>query len=78
VFREYQDAVTIGERIDVAGRKIIHTTHAGTQGLKAATRAEVVLAVALVNCAATDCFKFALRLEREPAPACLRVCRGGQ
>ena len=40
------------ESIDVAGRTIIHTTHAGTQGLVAATNADEVITGALVNAAA--------------------------
>ncbi len=39
-------------KIDVAGRTIIHTTHAGTQGLTNALRADVVITGALVNAAA--------------------------
>ncbi len=39
---------------DLAGRTIVHTTHAGTQGLAAAARsAEAVLTGAFVNAAAT-------------------------
>ncbi len=41
-------------RRPLAGRTVLHTTHAGTQGLVAAARnAEVVLAGALVNASAT-------------------------
>jgi 2-phosphosulfolactate phosphatase len=39
-------------KIDVAGRTIIHTTHAGTQGLTSALRADEVITGALVNAAA--------------------------
>lgn len=39
-------------KIDVAGRTIIHTTHAGTQGLTNALRADEVITGALVNAAA--------------------------
>lgn len=40
------------EKIDVAGRTIIHTTHAGTQGLTNALQADQVITGALVNAAA--------------------------
>lgn len=40
------------ESIDVAGRTLIHTTHAGTQGLTHATAASQVLTGALVNAGA--------------------------
>jgi 2-phosphosulfolactate phosphatase len=39
-------------KIDVAGRTIIHTTHAGTQGLTSALQADEVITGALVNAAA--------------------------
>ena len=40
------------EQIDVAGRTIIHTTHAGTQGLANALQADEVITGALVNAGA--------------------------
>lgn len=40
-------------RRDLRGRTLIHTTHAGTQGLAAAHGAAVVLSAALVNAPAT-------------------------
>ncbi len=40
------------EALGVAGRTILHTTHSGTQGLRAATGAEEVITGALVNAAA--------------------------
>jgi 2-phosphosulfolactate phosphatase len=40
------------EQIDVAGRTLIHTTHAGTQGLTNALQADEVITGALVNAAA--------------------------
>jgi len=40
------------ERLDVAGRTLIHTTHSGTQGIVNAAGADEVLTGALVNCAA--------------------------
>jgi 2-phosphosulfolactate phosphatase len=39
-------------RLDVAGRTLIHTTHAGTQGLVNAVEAQEVVTGALVNAAA--------------------------
>jgi 2-phosphosulfolactate phosphatase len=39
-------------KIDVAGRTLIHTTHAGTQGLTNALQADEVITGALVNAAA--------------------------
>lgn len=40
------------EQIDVAGRTLIHTTHAGTQGLTHALQADEVITGALVNAGA--------------------------
>src|SRR5688572_15383131 len=40
------------EKLDVAGRTIIHTTHAGTQGLTNALQADEVITGALVNAGA--------------------------
>jgi 2-phosphosulfolactate phosphatase len=40
------------EAVDVRGRTLIHTTHAGTQGLTRATQADEVITGALVNAAA--------------------------
>lgn len=40
------------EHEDLSGRTLVHTTHAGTQGLVNATGADVVLAGSLVNAAA--------------------------
>lgn len=45
----------------LAGRTLIHTTHAGTQGLAAAGKAAVVLTGALVNASATARYIRALR-----------------
>jgi 2-phosphosulfolactate phosphatase len=59
-------------RIDMAGREVIHTTHAGTEGLMAATRAEVVLTGALVNCAATIAYIQSL------APQVVSIVRMGE
>jgi 2-phosphosulfolactate phosphatase len=38
--------------LDLAGRTLVHTTHAGTQGLTGASGADIVLTGALVNAAA--------------------------
>lgn len=40
------------ERLDLPGRTLIHTTHAGTQGLTGAQQADEVITGALVNAAA--------------------------
>jgi 2-phosphosulfolactate phosphatase len=40
------------ERLDLQGRTLIHTTHAGTQGLTGAQQADEVITGALVNAAA--------------------------
>jgi 2-phosphosulfolactate phosphatase len=40
------------EKLDLRGRTLIHTTHAGTQGLTAATNAREVVTGALVNAGA--------------------------
>jgi 2-phosphosulfolactate phosphatase len=57
--------------LDLTGRTLIHTTHAGTQGLMAARDATVVLSAALVNATAT-----ALRI-RELAPQHVTLVRMG-
>ena len=49
---------------DLQGRTLIHTTHAGTQGLTAATGAEEVLTGSLVNAAAICRYIAARRPER--------------
>ena len=40
------------ERLEIAGRTLVHTTHSGTQGLANALGADDVITGALVNCAA--------------------------
>jgi 2-phosphosulfolactate phosphatase len=57
--------------LDLSGRTLIHTTHAGTQGLAAARDATVVLSAALVNATAT-----AQRI-RELAPERVTLVRMG-
>lgn len=58
--------------LDLSGRTLIHTTHAGTQGLMAARDASVVLSAALVNASAT------VRRIRELAPSRVTLVRMGQ
>ena len=53
--------------LDLAGRTVVQTTHAGTQGLAAARGADVVLSAALVNASATA--RYIQRLN--PASVCL-------
>jgi len=60
------------ERIDVRGRTLIHTTHAGTQGLTNADQADEVITGALVNAAAVVAYI------RERAPARVTLVRMGQ
>ena len=57
--------------LDVAGRPVAHTTHAGTQGLVAATGADEVLAASLVNVSAL------VRYVRARAPAQVTIVRMG-
>ncbi len=58
-------------RLDLRGRTLIQTTHAGTQGLAAARNAQVVLSAALVNAPATA------RYIRSLAPASVSLVRMG-
>jgi len=60
------------EREDFTGRTLVHTTHAGTQGLVTATQAEVVITGSLVNAAAIC--RYIARL----APAEVSLVRMGQ
>jgi 2-phosphosulfolactate phosphatase len=60
------------ERFDVAGRTLIHTTHAGTQGLTAAVEADEVITGALVNAAAIVAYV------RQRSPAIVTLVRMGQ
>lgn len=59
------------EQIDVAGRTLIHTTHAGTQGLTNALQAEEVITGALVNAAAI------VRYLQARQPAIVTIVRMG-
>lgn len=58
-------------KLDLSGRCVIHTTHAGTQGLAAARDAAVVLSAALVNATATA------ELVRALAPRVVTLVRMG-
>ena len=60
------------ERFDVRGRTIIHTTHAGTQGLTNAINADEVITGALVNAAAIVAYI------QQKAPATVTLVRMGQ
>ncbi|HEX4024747.1 MAG TPA: 2-phosphosulfolactate phosphatase [Steroidobacteraceae bacterium] len=59
------------ERFDLRGRTLVHTTHAGTQGLVNALAAEVVLTGSLVNAGAICRYLAAL------APASVSLVRMG-
>jgi 2-phosphosulfolactate phosphatase len=52
------------ERLDLRGKTVVHTTHAGTQGLVNAQSAEVVLFGALVNAGAICRYVSALAPQR--------------
>lgn len=60
------------ERFDVNHRTIIHTTHAGTQGLTAAENADEVITGALVNAAAIVAYI------RKRSPTVVTLVRMGQ
>lgn len=49
---DFGNSPTEIEAADLTGRTLVHTTHAGTQGLANATHADVVLTGSLVNAAA--------------------------
>jgi 2-phosphosulfolactate phosphatase len=49
---DFGNSPTEIEAADLAGKTLVHTTHAGTQGLVNATGADVVITGALVNAAA--------------------------
>ena len=59
-------------RFDLVGRTLIHTTHAGTQGLANATQADEVITGALVNAGAI------VRYIRQRRPARVTLVRMGQ
>ena len=56
---------------DLAGRTLVHTTHAGTQGLRAAEAADVVITGSLVNAGAI------CRYIRDRQPAVVTLVRMG-
>ncbi len=60
------------ERVDVVGRTLIHTTHAGTQGLMAASLADEVITGALVNAGAI------VQYIRQRSPQRVTLVRMGQ
>jgi 2-phosphosulfolactate phosphatase len=60
------------ERFDVRGRTLIHTTHAGTQGLAGAVEADEVITGALVNAAAIVAYI------KQRSPATVTLIRMGQ
>lgn len=60
------------EEVDVRGRTIIHTTHAGTQGVTRADQADEVITGALVNAAAIVAYI------RERKPSIVTLVRMGQ
>jgi 2-phosphosulfolactate phosphatase len=60
------------ERFDVRGRTLIHTTHAGTQGLAGAINADEVITGALVNAAAIVAY-----IQRR-SPSIVTLVRMGQ
>lgn len=60
------------EELDLVGRTLIHTTHAGTQGLTNALQAEEVITGALVNAAAI------VRYLQARQPAIVTIVRMGQ
>jgi 2-phosphosulfolactate phosphatase len=57
--------------LDVAGRPVVHTTHAGTQGLTAAVGADEVLTASLVNVSAL------VRYVRARSPSQVTIVRMG-
>jgi len=60
------------ERFDVRGRTLIHTTHAGTQGLVGAINADEVITGSLVNAAAIVAYI------RRRSPSIVTLVRMGQ
>ncbi|MET0534202.1 MAG: 2-phosphosulfolactate phosphatase [Steroidobacter sp.] len=59
------------EKLDLAGRTLIHTTHSGTQGLTSAHQADEVITGALVNAAAI------VRYLQAKQPAIVTIVRMG-
>jgi 2-phosphosulfolactate phosphatase len=69
---DFGNSPTCIEHEDFTGRTLIHTTHAGTQGLISATQAEIVITGSLVNAAAI------CRYINRLAPAEVSLVRMGQ
>jgi 2-phosphosulfolactate phosphatase len=69
---DFGNSPTHIEHEDFTGRTLVHTTHAGTQGLVNATQADVVLTGSLVNAAALCRYITGL------APAQVSLVRMGQ
>jgi 2-phosphosulfolactate phosphatase len=69
---DFGNSPTHIEQQDFTGRTLVHTTHAGTQGLVNATQADVVLTGSLVNAAAI------CRYITHLAPAEVSLVRMGQ
>lgn len=69
---DFGNSPTCIEHEDFTGRTLIHTTHAGTQGLVNATLAEIVITGSLVNAAAI------CRYIERLAPAEVSLVRMGQ
>lgn len=68
---DFGNSPTQIEAADLAGRTLVHTTHAGTQGLVNASRADEVLTGSLVNAAAL------VRYARRLGPASVALVRMG-
>jgi 2-phosphosulfolactate phosphatase len=68
---DYGNSPTELAPLDLRGRTLVHTTHAGTQGLTSAAGADVVLTGALVNAAAL------CRYIRQLAPSQVSLVRMG-
>ncbi len=69
---DFGNSPTEIEAADLAGKTLVHTTHAGTQGLVNASGADVVLTGALVNAAAI------CRYIRSLAPQRVSIVRMGR
>src|SRR5665213_341384 len=69
---DFGNSPTYIEHENFTGRTLVHTTHAGTQGLVNATQAEVVLTGSLVNAAAIC--RYVAKLQ----PAVISIVRMGQ
>ncbi|HEV7714685.1 MAG TPA: 2-phosphosulfolactate phosphatase [Steroidobacteraceae bacterium] len=69
---DFGNSPTELERADIRGKTLIHTTHAGTQGLTNASNADVVLTGSLVNAGAICAYIKSL------APQNVSIVRMGQ